>query len=293
MFILDGAIGTELARRGANTNLPLWSANALVDDPGLVRTLHEEYIAAGADLITANTFRTTPRTFRRAGLPDRSAELTQLAVALANEARNAFPGRTVKIAGSMGPLEDCYHPERVPPDDALAAEHALHAQRLAEAGVDMLLLETMGTSREAEAACKAAVSTGVPTIVSFLCDAGGNLYDGKPLEEAVRRVEPYHPYALSINCMSPRIIDRAVERLRKAASLPFGVYANVGMPGEEREATMQCDVEPEEYAAFAGRWIDLGAIFVGGCCGTTPEYVRRIRDAFPPAAKDPWSKGKE
>jgi S-methylmethionine-dependent homocysteine/selenocysteine methylase len=278
MTILDGAMGTELARRGANTSLPLWSANALLDDPGLVRAIHAEYVAAGADMLTANTFRTTTRTLRLAGLPDRSAELTRLAVSLAREACTMSPDRTVRVAGSIGPLEDCYHPERVPSDVELAAEHTVHARRLAEAAVDLLLVETMGTAREAEAACRAAQSTGLPTIVSFLCDGSGNLYDGQPLEDAVTRVARCKPEALSINCVSPRVIDRAIDRLTRATSLPFGVYANVGLPGAEREEAMTCDIAPEEYAAYVRHWIGRGATFVGGCCGTTPEYIRCIRD---------------
>lgn len=279
-MILDGAMGTELARRGANVQLPLWSANALLDDPGLVRTIHEEYIAAGADIITSNTFRTTQRTFRLAGIPDRSEELTSLAVDLAKQARAAFPDRSVRIAGSLAPLEDCYRPDLVPSDEELASEHGLHARRLADAGVDFLLCETMGTAREAYAACKAATSTGVPTIVSFLCTTTGDLYDGHPIEDAVNAASQCHPWALSLNCISPRFMRIAIHRLRTATSLPFGIYANVGLPGNEHDGTMECDISPEEYVVYARRWTELGALFIGGCCGTTPEYIRAIRKAI-------------
>ncbi len=114
-LILDGAMGTELQRRGANTLLPLWSAEALVLSPALVRQIHEEYIRAGADIITANTFRTTRRTFVRTGLPDRSQRLTTTALSLARQAREAFRDRDILVAGSIAPLEDCYRPELVPP----------------------------------------------------------------------------------------------------------------------------------------------------------------------------------
>ena len=277
IILLDGAMGTELGRRGANVDLPLWSARALIDNPDLVRTIHEEYIAAGADIITANTFRTTTRTFRLAELPDRSAELTSLAVSLAKQARESFPRRNVVIAGSMAPLEDCYRPDLVPLDSALESEHALHARRLAQAGVDLLLCETMGTAREVTAACKAATATGLRTIVSFLCNHNGDLYGGDSLEEAVRAVEPLRPWAFSLNCISPRYMEDAIVLLRKATTLPYGVYANVGVPGAEREESMGCDVYPEGYIPYARRWVELGATFIGGCCGTTPDYVRAIR----------------
>src|ERR1700690_3998347 len=103
--LLDGAMGTELERRGIPAGLPLWSAQALLTSPETVRRIHDEYIDAGAEIITSNTFRTTRRTFLRGGLPDRSEELTALAVALARESTGASPGKRVLIAGSMAPLE--------------------------------------------------------------------------------------------------------------------------------------------------------------------------------------------
>ena len=113
-LVLDGAMGTELDRRGVDTGLPLWSAGALLGSPGTVRQIHDDYIDAGADIITGDTFRTTRRTFLRAGLPDRSAELTSLAVRLARESIAAHPEAGVLLAGSMAPLEDCYRPDRSP-----------------------------------------------------------------------------------------------------------------------------------------------------------------------------------
>ncbi|RPH37500.1 homocysteine S-methyltransferase family protein, partial [bacterium] len=141
-LILDGAMGTELQRRGANTLLPLWSAEALVLSPALVLQIHQEYIQAGADIITANTFRTTRRTFVRTGLPDRSLRLTNAALSLARQARETFPRREILVAGSMAPLEDCYRPELVPSGRDLEEEHNELAGRLAEGEAEFLLLQT-------------------------------------------------------------------------------------------------------------------------------------------------------
>ena len=279
-LILDGAMGTELQRRGANTLLPLWSAEALVLSPALVRQIHEEYIRAGADIITANTFRTTRRTFVRTGLPDRSQRLTTTALSLARQAREVFRDRDILVAGSIAPLEDSYRPELVPPQRALEEEHAELAGRLAEGGADFLLLETMGTIREAVAACKAAAATGKEVVASFLCNENGDLYGGEPLHDAVAALQPFAPTALSINCVSPRVIEKALARLCAASSLPFGVYANVGIPGKEHNVVMSCDVNEEEYSAFALRWQQQGAAIIGGCCGTTPAYIRRMVEAM-------------
>ncbi len=156
VLILDGATGTELDRRGVDTSLPLWSARALIVAPEIVRQVHHDYLAAGADIITTNTFRTHRRTLTRAGVGARTRELTQLAVTLAREAI-AHSGRTAYIAGSMSPLEDCYSPALVPSADELRAEHLEMARDLAEAGCDLLLVETMNSIREAVIAAECAL----------------------------------------------------------------------------------------------------------------------------------------
>ncbi len=285
--ILDGAMGTELERRGVPIGLPLWSAHALLASPQTVRQVHDDYIGAGADIITSNTFRTTRRTFLRAGLPDRSAELTASAVALARESIGGFPARDVLLAGSIAPLEDCYSPALVPPDDVLRDEHTEQAGRLAGAGVDFLLLETMGTIREAEAASRAARGTGLEFVVSFLCTPEGNLYGGEDLREAVRFIMRFSPTMISLNCSSPQFMGVSLEKVFSALRetpggdiVPVGMYANVGLPGEEDGAILCRNFSPAEYATFARTWVSEGVSLVGGCCGTTPEDIRAIAGAF-------------
>jgi S-methylmethionine-dependent homocysteine/selenocysteine methylase len=280
ILILDGAMGTELQRRGADTALPLWSARALLDNPDLVLQIHRAYIEAGADILTTTTFRATRRTFRRAGLPDRSAELVKRAVGLARQAQVAFPERRVLVAGSIAPLEDCYRPDLVPGETELEDEHGELASRLAAEGVDVLLLETMNTAREAAAACRAASASGKDFCVSLLCTAKADLYDGSQIPEVVRALIPLRPTALSVNCVSARSIVNAVQRVRAATSLPVGVYANVGLPEQERGWKFTHDVSDEEYAAYAWSWVAAGAQIIGGCCGTTPRTIETLCHAL-------------
>jgi S-methylmethionine-dependent homocysteine/selenocysteine methylase len=276
-LILDGAMGTELQRRGVDTGLPLWSANALMARPEEVLQIHKDYIAAGAQIITTNTFRTTRRTLKRANLPDRSKQLATAAIDLAKKARDAFPDREVLIAGSIAPLEDCYRPDLVPSNRDLYEEHEEHAHRLVEGGVDFLLLETMNTIREAYVACKAARATGKDVIVSFICNAKGQLYSGEPLSAAIEEIAPLRPAAFSINCVSPRHIGAAIANLKVSTSLPFCVYGNVGLPEDEQHGwEFTHDVTEDEYTTFARAWQRAGASIIGGCCGTTPEYVRML-----------------
>lgn len=275
-LILDGAMGTELQRLGEKTGLPLWSASALLENPEAVLQIHTSYIEAGADIITTNTFRTTGRTFRRANLPDRSAALTALAVQLARCARDRYPDRQILIAGCIAPLEDCYRPDLVPARNELQREHAELAARLVAGGVDFLLLETMGTIREAVAACAIATATGKETIVSFLCGRTGDLYGGDSLEEAVLRLAPLHPTGYSVNCCSPKQLGAIIRRLRLVTDLPLAVYGNAGIPGQEQSGNLSVEISPGAYASFAGDWLAGGASIIGGCCGTTPEYIRML-----------------
>ena len=280
--ILDGAMGTELQRRGIDTGLPLWSANALMTRPSEVLAIHLEYLRAGANIITANTFRTTRRTFRRAGIPDRSEELTRLALTLSEEACAALPARQALIAGSIAPLEDCYRPDLVPPEPDLYEEHAELAIRLASGGADFLLLETMNSAREARAACRAAAETGLEVVVSFICGPDGNLYGGDSLQDTVRLIEPLGPTAFSINCVSPRFLAAAIANLHSATRLPFGVYGNVGLPDYQMGWEFTRDMGPEEYASAAEGWVAAGAAIIGGCCGTTPDYIRFMNTRLSP-----------
>jgi S-methylmethionine-dependent homocysteine/selenocysteine methylase len=270
-------MGTELERRGARSELPLWSARALLDAPELVLAIHRDEVGAGAEALTANTFRTHPRTLAREGLEGRAAELTSLAVRLARQAA-AGVVRPPYVFGSLSPLEDCYRPDLVPDDEALAREHALQAGVLAAAGVDAILLETHNTARELASAARAARATGLPVLASMITDGMGNLLSGEPIADAVEALLPLEPDALSINCVPARRLAADLEILGGAApGVPLGAYGNLGPPQEPERTRFRNEVAPDDYAALARRWIDLGARFVGGCCGTTAAHTLAIR----------------
>jgi S-methylmethionine-dependent homocysteine/selenocysteine methylase len=273
-LVLDGALGTELERRGVSTGLPLWSARALWEAPDVVRAIHADAVRAGAEALTADTFRTQRRTLARAGRGERAAELTRLAVALARDAA----GRATYVLGSVAPLEDCYRPDLVPAEDALAREHAEHAEHLAGAGADALWIETMNTVREAAAAARAASATGLPFAASFVCDARARLLSGEPLAAALDAVAGARPLAVSVNCLAPGALPANLKVLA-ASGLPFGVYPNLGVPDPVRGFAPSDDLGPEAFGAEARRWIAAGAAFVGGCCGTRAEHVAALAEA--------------
>ena len=134
-LLLDGATGTELERRGVACDLPLWSARALTQAPDVLEAIHRDYVAAGVDALTANTFRTHARSLAAAGMEDRARQWTELAV---QSARNAAVGsdREIFVLGSAAPLEDCYRPDLAPDADTCEREHAEMIGALVEAGVD-------------------------------------------------------------------------------------------------------------------------------------------------------------
>lgn len=280
--ILDGAMGTELERRGIDTGLPLWSANALLTAPEAVKQIHLDYLRAGAEVITANTFRANPRTLARAGLAGRSRELTHIAVSLAQEAIANFQATRAAahplIAGSMAPVEDCYSPWLVPDDAELEAEHGELARYLAEAGCDLILVETMNTVREAVIAARAAAATKLPVWVSVTLNQHNDLLSGESLRDAVRAALTVKPDALLVNCIPVAQGTSALRALRDAidnTQVRLGIYANAGYV-EADEWSMTHGVTPEAYAEAATEWLAAGASITGGCCGTTPDHIARL-----------------
>jgi S-methylmethionine-dependent homocysteine/selenocysteine methylase len=289
-LVLDAAMGSDLDRRGLPTTLPLWSAVGLLERPDLVRRIHLENLLAGADIITTDTFRTTAHTLRKAGIdPARAPDLDALAVRLAVEARSEAGRPAAWIAGSIAPLEDCYLPTFETPPEIALAEHRAQAGNLAAAGVDLIMVETMPTVAEAEIALRAAVETGRPATVGFVCampDRGEpvRLLSGETLSDAVARVSPLAPAAIFVNCAAPPVITAALRELRELTALPIGAYANVGHVDDERGWSPDGGITGKRYAEHAAEWISLGARVVGGCCGTHPEHtaaLRRLIDTLP------------
>src|SRR3990172_5848160 len=202
-LILDGATGSELNCRGVDTGLPLWSANALMNDRDarILQQIHEDYLRAGADIITANTFRTHRRALAPSGNADRALELTRRAVDIARAAIANVPSDKPRfVAGSISTLEDCYRPDLVPPDDELRAEHSERIHHLVECGVDLILIETINTIREAVVMAKLATITGIPVVVSFVCNRDGKILSGETLTEAASQLLQLGISAIGVNC---------------------------------------------------------------------------------------------
>jgi S-methylmethionine-dependent homocysteine/selenocysteine methylase len=280
VLLLDGGMGTELFRRGVKTRLPSWSAHALIENPKIVCEVHEDYIRAGSEIITANTFRTTSRALGKEGFSHRAKELTYLAVNLAKQARDKYADKPVWIAGSVAPLEDCYEPNLTPDSETAFREHSEFITWLVEAGVDLILIETMNTIQEAVAAAHAAEAFGLPIFVSWTCGPDGNILNGESWKDAILSLEPYKPSAFLVNCTPSKSILSALRKMRKASAVPIGAYANIGKPEPVYGWEFIDELNPSAYAQATHEWICEGAKIVGGCCGTTPEHISALKKSF-------------
>ncbi|MCP4872631.1 MAG: homocysteine S-methyltransferase family protein [Proteobacteria bacterium] len=271
VLLLDGPVGTELARRGVPTPLPLWSASAMLDAPAALASVHADYAAAGARIHTANTFRTDPYTLERVGYGDRWQELIRAAVRIA---RDAVPEDHL-VAGSIAPLEDCYRPDLTPDLLTCRREHGRLARELARAGVDLILCETFPHAGEALAALDAALETDKPVWLSLTLGPEGTLLEPDTvvatLEEAARRGAE----AILVNCSPVGTITDLLPRLA-SLEVEFGAYGNVGEPDPVQGWRNDGPALPIPYAEAAKRWQDAGASILGGCCGTTPEHIAEL-----------------
>lgn len=275
-IILDGALGTELERRGFEARLPLWSAWALIEAPDLVKKIHADYVAAGAQVLTTATFRCTRYALFKERLDSWTQQLIELSVRLAREAAAGNP--RVLVAGSMAPLEDCYHPEQAPDDETLEREHRRTAELLAAAGADLLLVETQNSVREAVISTRAALKTGLPVWVSLMAGCTARLLNGDPLSDAARVICGLGAEALLINCCPPPVAEGAYLTLRN--TLPearLGVYPNFALPGG-KPWDFSARLSPQDFARWA-KPLAHDASILGGCCGTTPEHIAELKKA--------------
>jgi S-methylmethionine-dependent homocysteine/selenocysteine methylase len=293
-LLIDGAVGTELQRRGVPTTLPLWSAHALTTEAGLavLRDIHRDYARAGAEVLVTDTFRTTLRALDRAGRGGEWRELNRRAVETARAASResgatAPPDRGAPlIAGSIAPLEDCYRPDRVPPQDECLREHRRQVDLLAGLGVDFILIETMNLAREAEAALQAAVECGLEVVLS-LCPAGpAQLLSGEPLHEVVPRLLRLGGERLrgvTLNCAPPELLQEIYPRLAGLVTdRAHGLYAHLGEPDATDGWKLPRRHEPQRYAQWMAARLREGARIVGGCCGTTPAHIAALAARLAP-----------
>lgn len=284
--ILDGGMGQELiARAGKATSL--WSVQALLDNPEMVRAVHDEYFAAGAEIATTNTYSVLPDRLVHHGLADRLSLLQQLACQQAVDARDAHGSGLV--AGSLGPQGFSYQPDKSPPADE-AAEVYQDICKIQADFVDLFLLETMSSVDQARGGLMGATGFGKPVWVALSVDDkdGRKLRSGEDLTDVLSLLAEFQPAAVLVNCSIPEAVTTAVPLL-VGNGIPVGAYANgfvsiagtfdhVGATVDELEARK--DLGPKTYAGFAQKWMDAGATIIGGCCEVGPAHIALLAKNF-------------
>jgi homocysteine S-methyltransferase len=276
-------MGTVLYARGIFINRCYDELN--ISDPGLILSIHEEYLQSGAELLETNTFGANRFRLARHGMAGKVAEINVAGVKLARQAVEHLKDKQAGeawVAGSVGPLGVRLEPlGKTGLDEARAAfSEQIHA--LAGAGVDLLILETMPALNEAREALIAAHETApdLPVLVMVTVDDESNCLDGASPAQAAALLTEWGANAIGVNCSTgPTTVLTAIEAMRAATTLPLAAMPNAGMPrAVEGRNIYLCS--PEYMASFARKAIAAGAQIVGGCCGTTPNHIRAMRSAM-------------
>jgi homocysteine S-methyltransferase len=297
VVVLDGGFATELEARGCDIADSLWSAKMLLEDPDIIRTVHLDYLAVGADCIVSASYQATIEGFRKRGLSEFEAlETIAASVRLAIDARESFwandrnRGGRIRplVAGSVGPygayLADGseYDGRYGMSREQLVAFHRNRWLLLAESGADLLACETIPSSEEALALDDLLKET--PDVVcwfSFSCKDVEHLHDGSRLEDVIAPLdESKQVVAVGVNCTPPSLIPGLIATVRRATEKPIVVYPNSGEKWDATTKTWSGIADPVDFGEAARDWYDLGARLVGGCCRTGPEHVRTVREAL-------------
>ncbi|MBB6344109.1 homocysteine S-methyltransferase [Nonomuraea muscovyensis] len=281
-LVLDGGLATHLEALGADLSDELWSARLLLEDPDLIRRVHADYFAAGAQVATTASYQASLPGFVRRGLDVAQAErLIRRSVELAAQARDEAGGGLV--AASVGPYGAYlangaeYTGDYDLDEEGLLAWHRPRWEILASSGADLLACETIPSYPEARALGRLLRETpSVKAWVSFSCRDGEHLNDGTPIREAAALfASDAQVVAVGVNCTAPRHVPSLLAAL--SGGLPVVVYPNSGETWDAGRRRWLGLADPAEYGQAAKEWERAGASLIGGCCRTTPDHVKQIR----------------
>ena len=275
--LCDGAMGSLLYANGIFINRSYDELN--LSQPDMIRGIHHDYLQAGAEIIETNTFGANSFRLGRHSLADKVREINHAGARLAREAAKSFD---VWVAGSVGPLGT-----RIEPLGKTSFQEARDAFRqqieaLAEAGVDLLILETFGYLEEIHQAMMAAkeVAPSLPLVAQVTIDEDGNCLDGSDPQTFVSKLEEWGADVIGCNCsVGPVAMLDAMEKVRAATSLPLAAQPNAGIPRSVDGRNIYL-CSPEYMASYARKFVAAGVRLVGGCCGTTPEHIRVMKAAL-------------
>lgn len=289
--LIDGAMGTEIRARGfevpSHTN-SIWSAQALIDNPDVVKDIHKDYILAGAEVITTNNYAVTQNLLRRENIRDKLKELTLLSIDIAKQARENT-NHSVKIAASLPPLDTSYRPDLVGDMDSIVRKYS-EIVNIVKDKVDLIIIETMSSSIEAIGALTACKNADIEVWLGYTLHGvrENTLPSGESLLDALNAVKDFNIDAYLINCCSADITSKAMKVFTSELNKPFGGYANSEIidhiesgddsldNAENLQRESRQSIDANQYSKIVEEWITSGATIVGGCCRTTPKHIKKI-----------------
>ena len=288
IVILDGGTGTELQRRGIAMDPRAWCGPASLENADLLVGIHRDYIAAGADIVTANTYASSRLMLGPAGFADRFEEINRIAIGAAHRARDASGRNDVLVAGSLSHMRPIVggtaqpDPARAPSEAEMADAFGELAVLLRDEGCDLILLEMMYDPARIGPVLEAATGTGLPVWAGFSARRGE---DGRvlsyapdrrvPFEDVVRVLEQFDVQVAGVMHTQSNVVGDALDILRGVFAGPLMAYPDSGyfkMPEWQFEDV----IPPVELLRFATEWVERGAQVVGGCCGLSPEHIATL-----------------
>ncbi len=277
-ILLDSAMGSRLEEMGHKLSAPLWSATVLQSKPEDITQIHKENIEAGAQVITTNTFRTTPYSLHQAGLSGvdahaRARALTLLAIRLAWKTVKES-GKDIKIAAAIAPLADSWSPQDFPGNIVSRPWHDAQLDNLAHHSTDILLLETMNSAREAKGLTELALRYEKPVWVSFALNNEGQIYNGDDLVATAAYLEKKGISAIGVNCSSFKASQIALKLLRETVSIPLLAYPNLELGRKKKKSK----ISPEDFVTWAKEIEEIGVEFIGACCGSDYTHIKALAD---------------
>lgn len=290
-MIIDGALASELQRRGCDLNDALWSANVLIENPDLITQVHYDYFSAGADCAITASYQATPLGFMQKGITKaQSLELIKRSVVLANLAKQRYleehgAPRSLLIAGSVGPygayLADGseYTGNYALSESEFIEFHHDRIQALIDAGADLLAIETQPSFDEIKALVKLTKHFDPITCwVSLTLKDDNHLSDGMPLEQVVTYLDNSEQVvSIGVNCIALEKVTNALVALRKFTNKPLIVYPNSGATYDPITKEWHSQQHHDHTLAdCAQTWLALGAQLIGGCCQTTPKDIAKM-----------------
>lgn len=282
ILVCDGAIGTEIRKRIPAYLQCLDACNISTEHAEKVMAVHRAYADAGADVIQTNTYQANREALAVHGLAEQVEEINRTGVVLAREATP----ETSYIAGSVGQIPFHSLDTPVPSTKTIRRIFKEQMDALVDAGIDLLVLETFVTPKQAEIATKQALTYGIPVLVEISGVSGGTVGAGLDVRVFAQELEQLGAHAVGINCRGPHDLVEAMELLAPVIKVPIAVQPNAGNPRvEQGEVAVSYTVEAEVFSDYVGKLVELGANMIGGCCGTTPRYTAKIRQAI--AGREP------